>query len=698
MARSLFVIGSGKMCGKSLFSLGLVKMAVEAGRQVAVLRPVINDPAGGGADHDISLLLKGFGLDQPYEQATVWTLSKAKELLLTDQALFFDTIIERHQQLLAKYDFVLCEGTDLGAGEEALEHAINFRVAAALGSQVVFVISKDGRSGESLAESVELACHALLERGVVPLAVAVNRVDEGTAEEIKKRLASWEFEAPKPLIVALPEDEELALPSMSDLREHYGADVLYGADKLGARVREYLIGAMEAEEFLERLTPGACVITPGDRTDIILATVAAAMSPAYPCPAGMVLTGGMTPRTSIHKLFEDWKDFPLPILTVETATYPTAKKLQEFRNRIDPADAASLGAALRVFADNVDVPALGQAITDAPGQRLTPEIFEYQLFEKARAAGRRIVLPEGSEERILRAAAEVIRQGVAKLILLGDVAALTAHAKALGLELSAVQIEDPATSPKNEDYAQTLFALRQHKGMTIEHARELMRDRTYYGTMMVYKGEADGMVSGSTTSTAETIRPALEFVKTKPGISIVSGVFFMCLSDRVLVYGDCAVNPKPTSEQLAQIAVSSAATARAFGIEPRVAMLSYSTGASGKGADVDLVREATRLAKELAPDLALDGPLQYDAAADPVVAAEKLPGSPVAGRATVFIFPDLDTGNNTYKAVQRSSHGVAMGPVLQGMNKPVNDLSRGCTVKDIVYTAAITAIQSMQGD
>jgi phosphate acetyltransferase len=697
MARSVFVMGSGARCGKSVISLGLLRLAVEAGKRVAVLRPVIVDPAGGTPDPDLDLFIKLFKLDIAHERAHVWTLSKAKELLLSDQALFFDAIIERHQQLLGEYDFVLCGGTDLGAGEEVFESAINRRVAAALGSQVIFVICQGGRGVESLAESAQLACAAFSQHGIAPLAVAFNRVAVETVPDLRARLDAWAADAACPLAYILPEDESLALPTMHGLRGHLGAQVLYGEDRLGERVRDFTIGAMEVEAFLERLGPGMCVITPGDRMDIMLAAVAAAAAPAYPTPAGLVLTGSMVPEAGVRKLFEGWKDFPLPVLSVCETTFPIAKKLQEFHNRLGPDEEELTAAALRLFRAGVDEAALWRAIENAPEQRLTPEIFEYSLFEKARAAGRRIVLPEGIEERILRAAAEILRQGVAKLTILGEPESLRAHAEAMGLDLGAAEVRDPANSPKNEDYAQTLFELRKHKGMTIEHARELMRDRTYFGTMMVYKGEADGMVSGSTTTTPETIRPALEFVKTKPGISIVSGIFFMCLSDRVVVYGDCAVNPDPTAEQLAQIAVCSADTARKFGIEPRVALLSYSTGTSGKGADVDKVREAVRLARQMAPDLALDGPLQYDAAADPVVAAEKLPGSPVAGKATVFIFPDLDTGNNTYKAVQRSSGAIAMGPVLQGMNKPVNDLSRGCTVTDIVYTAAITAIQSMEG-
>jgi phosphate acetyltransferase len=320
-------------------------------------------------------------------------------------------------------------------------------------------------------------------------------------------------------------------------------------------------------------------------------------------------------------------------------------------------------------------------------------MFEHDLVERARAAGAHIVLPEGAEERILRAADQVLSRGIAKLTLLGDEGEIRASARQLGVHIEQAAVVDPATSPWREQFAVEYAAMRAHKGVTAELAYDRVVDPSYFGTMMVHAGLADGMVSGCITTTAHTIRPALEVVRTAPGVSVVSSVFIMCLADRVLVYGDCAVNPDPTAEQLADIAISSAATAARFGIEPRVAMLSYSTGESGTGADVEKVRAATALVRERAPGLLVEGPIQYDAAVDPRVARTKLKHSEVAGRATVLVFPDLNTGNNTYKAVQRSADAVAIGPVLQGLNKPVNDLSRGALVRDIVNTVAITAVQ-----
>jgi phosphate acetyltransferase len=349
--------------------------------------------------------------------------------------------------------------------------------------------------------------------------------------------------------------------------------------------------------------------------------------------------------------------------------------------------------ALGHFERHVNTERLGERV-GAPTSRMTPRMFEFQIMEQARKKPMRIVLPEGEEERILRAAEILIQRGAAELVLLGSLERVNAKIRALNLNLEGVRVLQPELSPDFEDFVATYHELRKAKGITPDQARDRMTDPTFFGTMMVYKDQADGLVSGSVNTTAHTVRPALEFIRTKPGYSIVSSIFFMCLKDRVLTFGDCAINPDPTPGQLADIAVNAAETSRIFGLEPRVAMLSYSTGASGSGADVDKIVEATRIARERAPDLPLTGPIQYDAAIDPATARTKMPGDPVAGKATVFIFPDLNAGNNTYKAVQRAAGAIAIGPVLQGLRKPVNDLSRGATVPDIVNTVAITAVQA----
>ncbi len=450
---------------------------------------------------------------------------------------------------------------------------------------------------------------------------------------------------------------------------------------------------MSLPNVLARLAPDVTVIAPSDRTDLIPGLMLAHQSGTFPTLAGILLTGGYALPETVRRLSEGVQQ-DLPIALTDLGTFATAERLLRVRGPMDAKSKNKIESARRIFAEQVDQAALLAAIDVSASEVRTPLMFEYQLMERARAMRKHIVLPESQDDRILEAAAILLRRGVADLTLLGEETKVRARASALGLDVDQAKVLSPFDPELRERFAATYAQARAHKGMTIEKARDVITDISYFGTMMVHLGLADGMVSGAVNTTAHTIRPALEFVKTKPGVDTVSSVFLMCLADRVLVYGDCAVIPEPTTDQLADIAVSSAETARQFGIEPRVAMLSYSTGTSGSGAEVEKVRAATALVAERAPDLALEGPIQYDAAIDPDVARTKLPDSAVAGRATVFIFPDLNTGNNTYKAVQRSAHAVAIGPVLQGLKKPVNDLSRGALVDDIVNTVAITAVQA----
>jgi len=451
---------------------------------------------------------------------------------------------------------------------------------------------------------------------------------------------------------------------------------------------------MELPNFLDHLEEGSLVITPGDRSDIILGTLAADRSNSYPRVAGMVLTGNIKPAPQVRRLIEGRRSSPVPVLGVATDTFTTAVNVNSIRPALTAENKRKIAAALGIVESAVDVPGLLDSAAVTRSGRVTPLMFQYELVRRAKQQRRHIVLPEGAEERILRAAEIVLLRDVCDITLLGDPEEVLQKASRLGLSLDRAKIIDPRTSELLPVFSDAYHELRKHKGISRELARDTMADSSYFGTMMVHRGLADGMVSGSVHTTAHTIRPALEFVKTKPGISIVSSVFFMCLSDRVMVYGDCAIVPEPTAAQLADIAISSASTAAAFGIEPRIAMLSYSTGASGSGPDVDRVKEATRIVRERAKDLKIEGPIQYDAAVDATVAKVKMPDSEVAGNATVFIFPDLSSGNNAYKAVQRSANAIAIGPVLQGLRKPVNDLSRGALVADIVNTIAITAIQA----
>jgi phosphate acetyltransferase len=599
-------------------------------------------------------------------------------------------IVERFGQLNDRFDVILVIGSDYTDVATGTELSFNAKIAANLGSPVVLVVHGRERTPEQIRAAAESAIAELRANHAHTVAVIANRVDHDAAEVIRATLK----ELPDVVTAAIPESPLLSAPTFRALAEAAEAQLVLGSETwMDREVLGVIVAAMSLPHVLDRLVADAAVIAPSDRTDLIPGLMLAHQSGTFPPLAGILLTGGYQFPDSIRRLSEGVQQ-SLPIALTDLGTFTTAERLMRVRGPITKDSSRKIENAHRVFAEQVDQAALLAAIDVSASDVRTPLMFEYQLMERARADRQRIVLPESEDDRILEAAAILLRRGVADLILLGDETQVRARASTLGLDLDEASIVSPLDTELVEKFAAAYAEARAHKGMTVERAREIVTDISYFGTMMVHLGLADGMVSGAVNTTAHTIRPALEFVKTKPGVSTVSSVFLMCLADRVLVYGDCAVIPEPTTEQLADIAVSSSDTAQQFGIEPRVAMLSYSTGTSGSGADVEKVRAATALVAERAPHLLLEGPIQYDAAVDPDVARTKLPNSAVAGRATVFIFPDLNTGNNTYKAVQRSAHAIAIGPVLQGLRKPVNDLSRGALVSDIVSTVAITAVQA----
>lgn len=664
-------------------------------RKVAFFRPIISTPHDEEAkDHDIELIRKHFDLSQSYESTYAFTMEQARQLLGQGRKEeLLETILKKFKSLEAEYDFVLCEGTDFIGTDAPFEFEMNADIADILGAPVLLIANGTDKSSQEAYDGAQNTVDILSERTIKVIACIVNR-SSLTLNEIISASRHFNIHAPYaehiPLHI-IPEEPILGQPTLKDVQRWLDATVLTGKERLDSNVEGNLVAAMNVGNFLEHLSDNQLIITPGDRGDIILASMAARFSDAYPSPAGIVLTGGLDMHPSIMRLVEGRDN--LPIMAVNENTIKCVNKLNRLYSHLDPSDIRRMNLALGLFESSVDIQSLTKSLVDTAAKKISPKMFEFNLLERAARHKMRIVLPEGTEDRILQATESLVRRNVAEVILLGNAEEIRHKIHSLGLNFEPTIIQ-PNQHPSFEEYAQTYAELRKKKGITIEQARDVMGDPTYFGTMMVHKDDADGMVSGAINTTAHTIRPAFEFIKTKPGTSIVSSVFLMCMKDRVLAFGDCAVNPNPTAEQLASIAVSSAQTAAVFGIEPRVAMLSYSTGASGKGADVDLVIEATRLAQEMAPDLAIEGPLQYDAAIDAEVAKTKMPDSKVAGKATVFIFPDLNTGNNTYKAVQRAANAVAIGPVLQGLNKPVNDLSRGCTVPDIINTVAITAIQA----
>jgi phosphate acetyltransferase len=700
MSKSLYIAATEARSGKSAIVLGVMHLLRANLQRVAVFRPVISDPVDGRKDHDIDLMLRHFKLDQEYDQTYGYTLSEARRLINSgNKELLLESTLNKFKELEKEYDFVLCEGTDYIGGSATLEFEINASIVSNLGCPVLVVVNGMDRSDDEVCSSAQRTVGIFEERGLEVMGLIVNRARPDFSPTTLKDIEARTSTSHPLLTYAIPDDKRLGNPTIHDVIKWLDAKVLYGHGSLDSQVDSFLTAAMHITHFLEYIEDGALIITPGDRMDIILAAISSRQSASYGNIAGMVLTGGIQPSMTMHRLIEGWTGIPLPILSVEDHTFKATQTLQALHGTIDPEHPAKIAAAIGLFESRVDIEQLRDRLVTTESTKVTPIMFEYNLIEKARAERMRIVLPEGSSDRILRATEILQRRNVADITLLGDPEAIRAQAANLGVQLNGAALVDPAQAPQFEDYAKRYFEARQHKGIRMEDARDRLVDPTYFGTMMVHAGHADGMVSGSVTTTAQTIRPAFEFIKTRPDASIVSSVFLMCMGDRVVCFGDCAVNPKPDAGQLAEIALSSAQTARIFGIDPYVAMLSYSTGGSGTGAEVDKVAEATAMAQKLAAerglDLPIEGPLQYDAAVDPEVARTKLPGSEVAGKATVFIFPDLNTGNNTYKAVQRAVPGsTAIGPVLQGLNKPVNDLSRGCRVRDIVNTVAITAIQA----
>jgi phosphate acetyltransferase len=690
MSNSIYITGTGPESGKAVVVLGVMELLARHGRKLGFFRPVVAD--GTITDHLVALVTSRYAISASPESLFGITKATARDLISSDKEDELRTLIlEKYRSLAQECDFVVCAGTDYKGMPAGLEFDFNVEVARNLGSPLMPVVAGQGRTVAEIADAVHALAESLEAKKCDVLSVIVNRV----APDDVPTAARYQEDGPGPPVFVLPAHPLLDKPTVGEIMRALGAEMLHGdPQRLDREVTHFKVAAMELPNFLEHLEEGSLVITPGDRADIMIGTLAADAAATYPGVSGIILTGGIRPAPQVQRLFEGLRRSPIPILHVTADTFETATKVTRVYAGIAPENQRKIAGALDVFETHIDLDRLERRIDVMRSSRVTPLMFQHNLMGRARAKRRHIVLPEGAEERILRAVETMRLRNVVDITLLGDPGEVTEKIAALGLPPGSVNIIDPATSELREDFGRTYFELRKHKGISQQMALDAMADASYFGTMMVHRGIADGMVSGAVHTTQHTIRPALEFIRTRPGCAIVSSVFFMCLPDRVLVYGDCAINPDPDAEQLAHIAISSADTARSFGIEPRVAMLSYSTGESGKGADVDKVKEAARIARQLRPDLKLEGPIQYDAAIDPDVAKVKLPASEVAGHATVFIFPDLNAGNNAYKAVQRAADAVAIGPVLQGLNKPVNDLSRGCTVSDIVNTIAITAIQA----
>lgn len=702
VAASIYLTSAEGRTGKSAVALGVLDALRADAPRVGVFRPLIR--SASERDRVLDMLLRRATADVSYDDCVGVTYDDAH----ADPDAAMVRIVAAFQALRAHCDAIVVVGSDFTDVAAPTELAFNARIAANLDTPVLLVLG--GRSTEEaeylgqqaartpgeIAQLAELGLSELQAEHATVLAALVNRADPDRLSEIDRAVAAV-LPAGTP-VWSVPEELLLVAPPVSEVLAAVDGTLERGSAELLAReVRDVVVAGMSMENVLPRLLEGSVVVIAADRSETLLAVTMAHEAPTFPTIAAVVLNGDFALPADVTRLL-DGVDSTLPIIRTHSGTFDTVRRISSARGLLTEESPTKFDTALALFAQQVDTATLRERLRLHRGGVRTPVMFAYELFDRAAAARSHIVLPEGHDDRILRAASTLLARGTARLTLLGDAAAIRKRGGELGLTLDAAEIIDPLTSPERERFASEYARLRAHKGVTHEQAWDVMADGSYFGTMMVQLGLADGMVSGAANTTAHTIRPSLEFIKTKPGVSVVSSVFFMGLRDRVLVYGDCAVNPDPTAAQLADIAISSAETAAQFGVEPRIAMLSYSTGESGSGADVDKVREATALAKAARPDLLIEGPIQYDAASDPATGASKMPGSEVAGRATVFIFPDLNTGNNTYKAVQRSAGAVAVGPVLQGLNKPVNDLSRGATVEDIINTVAITAVQAGMRD
>lgn len=695
--KSLYISSLEQAAGSLIVAMGIMELLKGRLGKVAFFRPVILDATE--KDKDIAFMQEYYALSMNDEEMYGYTVHQVESLIAENKYNeVLENLIDKCKILESKYDFVLIEGLNQANFSQTLDFDINLSIAKNLSSPFISILKGKNKSVKEVIDEIHIEAEAIKAAGCQHFATFVNRLCETEFEELKTLNAQDPLhQAP---IYFLPEVPELDTPTVAEVKKALGCVHIYGEEKdLRRVVKQSKIAAMKLDNFLEYIEDGDLVITSGDRSDIIVGCLSTVFSNNYPNISGILLTAGMMPHKSINKLIAGFKDLSVPILSVEEGTFNTAVNVAKVPARITPQSVRKIALAMGLFSSNVNVSEIEQSInTESSTSSITPIMFEYALFERARKDRKKIVLPESNDERILRATEILLRRDVADIILLGVEEEVRQKSASLGLDISKATIIDPLNSPLMEEFTNSFYEMRKAKGLALDVARDSMMMKNYFGTMMVYSGYADGMVSGAIHTTQETIRPALQIIKTKPGISIVSSLFFMCLETKVLVYGDCAVNQDPNAEELAQIAISSADTAKMFGIEPKIAMLSYSTGDSGKGEEVEKVRLATKIVKETRPDLMVEGPIQYDAAIDPSVAKTKLPNSKVAGEATIFIFPDLNTGNNTYKAVQRSSGAVAIGPVLQGLRKPVNDLSRGCLVPDIVNTVAITAIQAQTND
>lgn len=690
MNKSVYVITSDTYSGKSIVSLGVMQMIMRNTSNVGYFKPVLN--SGDTNDDFIRTMISNFKLNMEYEDAFAFTQNEISQLQNEGNINeAYDVIIKKYKALESKFDFVLVDGSNFDSEMNTFGIYFNASLAQSLNIPTLLVLKDCFSSEEELFNHIQIEVDAVLKKEVRLLSVFINRTIN-KFENIKRKLESKYSNIQ---FYFIPEEPLLSRPTIKEIADAFQAKFLFENSDIHQIPRKTIVGGMEVSNFLNHITEDCIALISADRSDVILGTIMAHASAEYPRVAGILLYGGFDLQPSVLKLLQGTPNL-MPIMLSDKGTYETVRGLNKINSRVYPESEQKIKLGIEIFEKNVDIEKLNSQISSFISDTITPRMFQYNMVQKAKSLQKHIVLPEGTDDRILTAAAQLANDELAILTILGEEQKILTRVNELGLKWNEqrIHIVQPKESPKYTEYWQKLYELRKDKGLEETQAKDLMLDHSYFGTMMVFMGDADGMVSGAVNTTAHTIRPSLQFVKTKAGVKTVSSVFFMLLQDRVLVYGDCAIVPKPTAEQLAEIAITSADSAKAFGIEPKVALLSYSSGTSGSGEDVDKVREATQIVKSQRPDILVEGPIQYDAAVDAKVGKQKMPNSPVAGQANVLIFPDLNTGNNTYKAVQRETGALAIGPMLQGLRKPVNDLSRGATIPDIYNTVLITAIQA----
>ncbi len=692
--KSLYISTLQEGAGSLVVSIGLMQLLKSKYNRVAFFRPIIREC--DKKDSDIDTIKKYFSLNIEYSLSYGFCIDEVDDMISKNKInLFYEEILKKFKRLEESYDFILIEGIGKNLLTLTLDFDINLELAKNLSTPYVCVLNAKDKQIEHIIEDIKIEAKTIKKDGCKHFATFVNRIEPDSINRCKNSFNDKNLDYE---LYFLPQLKELDTPTIQQIKDTLEAKHIF-SDKsfLQKTVSSSKIACMRIENFITHIQEKDLIITAGDRIDIIMTLLSLYHTKTYPNISAVVLTGDIKLPKIIVDLLTSFHNLSIPILTTKYDTYTTAKIINDIKPVITAKSKNKIAMILGLFTANVNMRSLEKKLLENTEDIITPLMFEYNLFQRARKTKKSIVLPESFDERILKAAEIVMLADIVDIILLGDEKLLQNKASSIGVDISKATIINPKISKLTKEFAEDFYSIRKEKGILVDEAYDIMcNDVTYFATMLVHKNIAQGMVSGAVNTTANTVRPALQIIKTKPQSDVVSSVFFMCFDTKVLVYADCAINQDPTAKELATIAIDSSITAKNFGIIPKVAMLSYSTGDSGSGVDVDKIKEATKLVKEKMAELRIEGPIQYDAAIDKTIAKQKLPNSKVAGEATIFIFPDLNTGNNTYKAVRDSSGAVAIGPILQGLNKPVNDLSRGCIVEDIVNTIAITAIQASE--